>query len=70
MSYIPSSNIEQLLEETIFIKAKEVERKYILIYQETVFNVMLPFAKIGDDDTVLMLVYRGGGFIYLTIRPY
>ena len=26
-------------------------------------------SQIGADDTVLMLVYRGGGFIYLTIRP-
>jgi serine protease Do len=26
-------------------------------------------SKIGSKDTVLMLVYRGGGYIYITIRP-
>ncbi len=26
-------------------------------------------SKIGDDDTVLMLIFRGGGYIYLTIKP-
>lgn len=26
-------------------------------------------SKIGDKDIVLLLVYRGGGSVYLTIRP-
>lgn len=51
------------------IKRNDVIQEINKVFIESAKGYEKAVSKIGAKDTVLMLVYRGGGYMYITIKP-